>query len=206
MYALGHGGPLKVLADAGSVGESSLRRYLVQFASSVIQFLRPVYMPATPFSASDLAAVQGQFASRRGFQGVTLAVDGSHIPFRPKNRETIMDYRNFKGWTSILAVAFVDSFYRFFDVWMWDTLGELEITPSLYEACLWLQLLNIPTNGLGRVASFSGTLVRVTTIMSSSTRITLQPNPKSAGSISAIRQQDSLWNKLLGSGRVAFDS
>ena len=116
MYALGHGGPLKVLADAGSVGESSMRRYLVQFASSVIQFLRPVYMPATPFSESDLAAVQGQFASRRGFPGVTLAVDGSHIPFRPKNRETIMDYRNFKGWTSILAVAFVDSFYRFFDV------------------------------------------------------------------------------------------
>jgi hypothetical protein len=27
-----------------------------------------------------------------------------------------MEYRNFKGWTSILAVAFVDSYYRFFDI------------------------------------------------------------------------------------------
>ena len=27
-----------------------------------------------------------------------------------------MDYRNYKGWYSILAVAFVDSYYRFFDV------------------------------------------------------------------------------------------
>ena len=116
MYALGHGGPLRVLADAGSVGESSLRRYLGSFASSVIEFLGPVYMPGTPFSESDLAAVQGQFASRRGFPDVTLAVDGSHIPFRPKNRAIYMDYRNYKGWTSILAVAFVDSFYRFFDV------------------------------------------------------------------------------------------
>ena len=116
MYALGHGGPMRVLADAGSVGESSLRRYLGMFASSVIQCLRPVYMPATPLSESDLAAVQGQFASRRGFPDVTLAVDGSHIPFRPKSRAFYMDYRNFKGWTSILAVAFVDSFYRFFDV------------------------------------------------------------------------------------------
>ena len=116
MYALGHGGPVKVLADAGSVGESSMRRYLGLFALSVIQILRPMYMPGSPFSESDLAAVQGQFASRRGFPGVTLAVDGSHIPFRPKSRSFYMDYRNFKGWTSILSVAFVDSYYRFFDV------------------------------------------------------------------------------------------
>ena len=27
-----------------------------------------------------------------------------------------MEYRNFKGWPSILAVAFVDSYYRFFDI------------------------------------------------------------------------------------------
>ena len=27
-----------------------------------------------------------------------------------------MEYCNYKGWTSILAVAFVDSYYRFFDV------------------------------------------------------------------------------------------
>ena len=26
------------------------------------------------------------------------------------------DYRNYKGWTSILAVAFTDSFYRFFEI------------------------------------------------------------------------------------------
>ena len=48
MYSLGHGGPIKVLADAGSVGESSMRRYLGLFAVSVIQTLRPVYMPGTP--------------------------------------------------------------------------------------------------------------------------------------------------------------
>ena len=116
MYALGHGGPIKVLADAASVGESSMRRYLGLFALSVIELLRPIYMPGSPFSNSDLLAVQGQFASRRGFPNVTLAVDGSHIPFRPKSKAFSMDYRNFKGWTSILAVAFVDSYYRFLDV------------------------------------------------------------------------------------------
>ena len=116
MYTLGHGGPIKVLADAGSVGESSLRRYLGLFALSVIKILGPVYMPATPFSDSERIAVQGQFASRRGIKIASMAVDGSHIPFKPKNKTFCMDYRNYKGWTSILAVAFVDSFYRFFEV------------------------------------------------------------------------------------------
>jgi hypothetical protein len=116
MYTLGHGGPIKVIADAGSVGESSLRRYLGLFALGVMHILGPVYMPATPFTASELEAVQGQFASRRGIKIASMAVDGSHIPFKPKNKTFAMDYRNFKGWTSILAVAFVDSFYRFFDV------------------------------------------------------------------------------------------
>ena len=60
--------------------------------------------------------MQGQFASRRGIPGVSLACDGSHVPFKPKNKAVAGDYRNYKGWTSILAVAFVDSFYRFYAV------------------------------------------------------------------------------------------
>ena len=35
MYALGQGGPIKCLADAGSVGESALRKYLALFADGV---------------------------------------------------------------------------------------------------------------------------------------------------------------------------
>ena len=62
------------------------------------------------------AEVQGQFASRRGLWPCTLACDGSHIPFKPKNKQLAVEYRNYKGWHSILAVAYVDSFYRFFDI------------------------------------------------------------------------------------------
>ena len=116
MYALGQGGPVKVLADAGSVGSSSLRRYLELFADAVIARMKPIYMPGQPYSPSELSAVQDQFASRRGIHNVTLACDGSHVPFRPKNKKIFLDYRNYKGWTSILLVAFVDSYYRFFEV------------------------------------------------------------------------------------------
>ena len=120
MYALGQGGPLKVLADVASIGESTLRRYLHLFVQAVISHIKPIYMPGQPFSSEDRAAVQGQFASRRGLPNVTLACDGSHVPFKPKSKKVAMEYRNYKGWTSILTVeltvAFVDSFYRFFEV------------------------------------------------------------------------------------------
>jgi len=42
----------------------------------------------------------------RGIVEVAMATDGTHIP-----HPGWPDYRNYKGWESILAVAFVDSFY-----------------------------------------------------------------------------------------------
>jgi hypothetical protein len=116
LYCITQGGPLKVKADVCSIGESTLRRYVTMFADAVIEHVRPKYMPAKPFDEMELNAVRHQFAVRRGIDIVTLACDGTHIPHRPKNKRVGNDYRNYKGWTSILAVCFVDSFYRFFDV------------------------------------------------------------------------------------------
>jgi hypothetical protein len=116
MYTLGQGGSIKTAADVASVGESTLRRWLEKFADSCTTHVKPVYMPGKPWDAEERAHVQGQFASRRGIPHVSLACDGSHIPFKPKNKRVAGDYRNYKGWHSILTVAFVDSFYRFFTV------------------------------------------------------------------------------------------
>ena len=116
LYAIGQGGPLKVLADVCSIGKSTLRKYLCQFAHSIIAELKPKYMPCKPWSDEERKAVQDKFASRRGLRPVTMACDGTHIPFKPLGKKLYLEYRNFKGWTSILAVAFVDSSYRFFDM------------------------------------------------------------------------------------------
>lgn len=116
LYSLGQGGTLKVKADACGIGRSTLYRWLGLFADAVIQIIKPIYMPAKPFEPAEREAVQKNFASRRGIKVVTLACDGTHLPFRPKNKRVALDYRNYKGWYSILAVAFVDSYYRFFDV------------------------------------------------------------------------------------------
>ena len=116
LYATGHGGPIKVLADVASIGKSTLLKYLEQYADACTTRLKPIYMPGTPWSHEARTAVQDKFASRRGFRPVALACDGTHVPFKPKGKRWQMEYRNFKGWTSILAVAFVDSYYRFFDI------------------------------------------------------------------------------------------
>lgn len=116
LYAMGQGGRLKVAADVGSVGESTLRRWVTDFCDAVITVVKPVYMPGNPWSSEERATIQSQFASRRGIQGVCLACDGTHVPFRPTSKSVAIDYRNYKGWYSILCVAFVDSYYRFFDV------------------------------------------------------------------------------------------
>ena len=117
LYAMGQGGRFKQIGDAAGVSKNTVRKWMVAFCEAVMQVVRPVYMPAQPFSTSEREAVQSQFASRRGIPSVTLACDGSHVPFFPRcGKKHKMEYRNYKGWTSILAVAFVDSYHRFFDL------------------------------------------------------------------------------------------
>ena len=94
---------MKPLADAGGVGTSSLLRYLSQFADAVMAAVAPIYMPSKPMPADERAAVQGQFASRRGIQNVTLACDGSHIPFRPKCKKISGEYRNYNARAGLLS-------------------------------------------------------------------------------------------------------
>ena len=72
MYAFANGGPLGILADALSIAESTLRRWIQSFCVAVFKVLKPIYLPAKPFSEEERQAVQGQFASRRGINGVTL--------------------------------------------------------------------------------------------------------------------------------------
>ena len=46
-----------------------------KFADAVLQRLKPEHMPCKPFTADELKAMQGNFASRRGLPSVTLACD-----------------------------------------------------------------------------------------------------------------------------------
>ena len=108
---MAHGkGDMKVVGDVASLGRSTVEQYLYAFCTGVLKVLKPIFMPSTPPSPAKLAAIREEFAARQGISNVAMAVDGTHVPFRG-----CADYRNYKGWTSILLVAFVTSFYTFVD-------------------------------------------------------------------------------------------
>ena len=53
------------------------------------------------------------FAQRRRFGCLGLAVDGTHTPFTPLDSSLAEDYKNYKGWHSLLSLAFVNGAYMF---------------------------------------------------------------------------------------------
>jgi len=112
LYVMAHGATRRFAADAAGLGESTVRIYLEDFCTAVLSVLKPKYMPSRP-DATRVEARRREFEKRRGIPNVSLAVDGTHIPFSPNNADHAKDYMNYKGYKSILAVAFVDSFHQF---------------------------------------------------------------------------------------------
>ena len=106
-------GDLEAVGDAGHIARSTVLQYLDDFCNAVCIALKEIYMPSEAPSPANVVAIRKQFASRRGIANVGMATDGCHIPYVPQHERTKNDYKNYKGWTSILVVAFVNSFHLF---------------------------------------------------------------------------------------------
>ena len=109
LYILALGASAKTAGNCASLGRSTVELWLSQFTEVCTKVLKPQYMPAKPLEPSLLAQVRSEFSARRGIPNAAMACDGSHVPFRTHHA----DYRNYKGWYSILVVAFVNSFHLF---------------------------------------------------------------------------------------------
>jgi len=104
---------MQAVGDAGHIGCSTVRKDLDEFVEGVINVLNPIYKSSKPPTAERLMAIRQQFASRRGIANVAMAVDGSHIPYVPQIEKFRNEYKNYKGWMSVLVLAFVNSFHLF---------------------------------------------------------------------------------------------
>ena len=115
LYLFAHGGALQLTAHVASIGRSTLRAWAVLFCNAAMRAVHPIYMPYGPPPPAVLHHNRREFASRRGIQNIAMCVDGTHIPWRPYKVAHRSEYRNYKGWYSILCVAFVSPFHLFID-------------------------------------------------------------------------------------------
>ena len=109
LYTFAHGGDLNLKADVAGIADITLRGWLYDFCNAVQEVIQPEYMPSGPPSDDVRSKWREKFASRRGVPNIALACDGTHVRFISSDD----DYRNYKGWHSILALAFVNSFHMF---------------------------------------------------------------------------------------------
>ena len=112
LYHLAHGGTFHVTADVAGIGTATARKYIIDVCKAIITGpLRKEFMgQPTP---ARIRACWEEFAVRQGFPRVGLAVDGTHVPWRPDDCMNKEDFHNYKGWHSLLTMAWVNSFYEF---------------------------------------------------------------------------------------------
>ena len=143
----------KVAADVASIGKTTMEYYLDCFCLGVLTVLLPIFMPSTPPSPDVVQSWRQEFAARRGIPNVAMACDGSHCPFRGGP-----DYRNYKGWESILAVAFASPFHTFIGADI-GAAGKSGDNTVLKDSWLMAQIQADPEAWLGKdgmVAADSG--------------------------------------------------
>jgi len=111
---LAQGGTWWQTGFCSRVSEAVVLKWVTQTCAGIVEVLRPDYL-RTPTSVEECNTDQQRFAERRGIANVGGAVDGTHVPWAPESEEHMEQFRNYKGWYSILVVAAVNSFYMFVD-------------------------------------------------------------------------------------------
>jgi hypothetical protein len=107
LYYWANGCTQPVAADVAGIGIATLKVWADIVAAAIVCGLQERYF----CPPSDIDNIRFMFGLRRGIDCVSMAVDGTHIPWRPDDADIKQDCRNYKGWTSILVLAFATSDY-----------------------------------------------------------------------------------------------
>jgi DDE superfamily endonuclease len=118
LYRLAHTTCFKRVARLLACGRSTAEDICAEVNEAIVEHLRDEYVS---FPTGDrLRAVMSGFESKRQGKGLPMvagAVDGSHIPYHPPDRDHA-DFCNRKGWYSILLQGCVDDKGLFTDFYV----------------------------------------------------------------------------------------
>ncbi|ODM86935.1 putative nuclease HARBI1 [Orchesella cincta] len=88
------------------IGKSSVHKYFTKFVDAVYQKVVPKVIQFP--NEDEIRKSATEFEQMWGFPMAFAAIDGTHIPFNPPVH-LASDFHNYKGWSSIIAVAMCDA-------------------------------------------------------------------------------------------------
>ncbi|XP_077509345.1 uncharacterized protein LOC144120619 [Amblyomma americanum] len=100
----------RVVAIVFGVGRSTVNTIYREFAETVVDVLEPEW--ARMMAPNEMNEHVSEFYAMTGFPQAMGALDGCHFPLSPPHLNA-EDYRNYKGWYSVILLAVVDHKYRF---------------------------------------------------------------------------------------------
>jgi hypothetical protein len=118
LYFMAHGGDGVTLGHASGLKKSTALKYLHQVAGLIVTKIAKKWIGEGLFRSYPqyFANLHQRFESCRGVPHVGGCLDGTHVPYKPNSGEREDKYKNYKGWTSILCIALVNSYHCFVDI------------------------------------------------------------------------------------------
>ncbi|XP_070390818.1 uncharacterized protein [Dermacentor albipictus] len=110
LYRLCSSAEDRSVAELFAVGRSTVNVAYRELCEAVIHTMEAEWIKMP--TASSMAEHIREFTATLEFPQAIGALDGCHFPVSPP-RESATDYRNYKGWYSIILLALVDHKYRF---------------------------------------------------------------------------------------------
>jgi hypothetical protein len=117
LFYMAHGGGGMHLRKASGLSIATALKYVYDVSKLINEKLGPKFMgDAILQSDGYLDDVRARFHARNGYPNVAGCIDGTHIPYKPNFGEHEADFKNYKQWTSLLCIAFVNSQHLFVDI------------------------------------------------------------------------------------------
>jgi hypothetical protein len=112
LYFFAHGGSGDNLGAVSGVKQSTGLKYVHQVAKLITTKMADKWMGDAIFEGlpNNMEECRARFHARHVFPNVGGCIDGTHVPYTPNSGENEEDFKNYKGWTSVLCIAFVNTF------------------------------------------------------------------------------------------------
>ncbi|KAL7743471.1 hypothetical protein ACLKA6_018609 [Drosophila palustris] len=181
MYTLGSMGNYNILSFLFGMSESMVGEILLHFCCDVCRILGPEFLPKALITPAKVHKCTQGFLNLFGFPQCFGAIDGRHFAIKPCAADAA-NYRNQKGWCSIIVLALVDHRSRFMYLNVGSP-GRFNVSEAFEKSSLkkLMQRNPILKNNAKRIAGVDVPVVLIGDSAYKFSKILMKPYSKSRG-------------------------